>query len=227
MSLALAFYGDDFTGSTDAMEALARNGLPTVLFLDTPTAQQVARFPRARAVGVAGTSRAQSPAWMSQHLPPVFERLAELAPAICHYKVCSTFDSSPTIGSIGRALEIGMRVFGNPWTPLVVGAPVLKRYTLFGNLFAAIHGVGYRLDRHPTMARHPVTPMDEADLRVHLQRQTSARVGLLDILALQSGHPDAALHALLADGVDAVLFDILDQASLATVGGLIWRHRPP
>jgi uncharacterized protein YgbK (DUF1537 family) len=120
-----------------------------------------------------------------------------------------------------------MRVFGNPWTPLVVGAPVLKRYTLFGNLFAAIHGVGYRLDRHPTMARHPVTPMDEADLRVHLQRQTSARVGLLDILALQSGHPDAALHALLADGVDAVLFDILDQASLATVGGLIWRHRPP
>ena len=31
-ALQLAFYGDDFTGSTDAMEALALSGLRTVLF---------------------------------------------------------------------------------------------------------------------------------------------------------------------------------------------------
>ena len=45
--LLLAFYGDDFTGSTDAMEALALSGLRTVLFLSPPTpellAQQVSR----------------------------------------------------------------------------------------------------------------------------------------------------------------------------------------
>lgn len=226
MNLALAFYGDDFTGSTDAMEALARNGMPTVLFLETPTAAQLARFPQARAVGVAGISRSQSPEWMDEHLPPVFERLKEFRPAICHYKVCSTFDSSPAIGSIGRALDIGMRVFGNPWAPLVVGAPVLKRYTLFGNLFAAIHGVAYRIDRHPTMSRHPVTPMHEADLRLHLGAQTQKRIGLVDILALQSANPEARLREVLDSSPGAVLFDILDEDSLARAGELIWTHRP-
>ena len=29
--LLMAFYGDDFTGSADAMEALTLNGVPTVL----------------------------------------------------------------------------------------------------------------------------------------------------------------------------------------------------
>ena len=32
----MAYYGDDFTGSADAMEALTLNGVPTVLFLDRP-----------------------------------------------------------------------------------------------------------------------------------------------------------------------------------------------
>ena len=226
MNRVLAFYGDDFTGSTDAMEALARNGMPTVLFLNAPTAAQLARFPDARAVGVAGISRSQSPAWMDAHLPEVFATLKELRPAICHYKVCSTFDSSPEIGSIGRALEIGMRVFGNPWTPMVVGAPILRRYSVFGNLFATVEGTTHRLDRHPTMSKHPVTPMSESDLRQHLGRQTQKSIGLLDILALQHADPDARLHEVLAGKPDAVLFDILDEDSLATVGRLIWSQRP-
>ena len=33
-NLLISYYGDDFTGSTDVMEALASNGIPTVLFLD-------------------------------------------------------------------------------------------------------------------------------------------------------------------------------------------------
>ncbi len=33
----VAFYGDDFTGSAAVMEVLTFAGLPTVLFLDTPT----------------------------------------------------------------------------------------------------------------------------------------------------------------------------------------------
>ena len=60
------------------------------------------------------------------------------------------------------------------WSPSIVGAPRLKRYQAFGNLFAAVDGVGHRLDRHPTMSRHPVTPMHEADLRLHLREQTGA-----------------------------------------------------
>ena len=35
--LRLAFYGDDFTGSTDALEVLAFSGLRCALFLSVPT----------------------------------------------------------------------------------------------------------------------------------------------------------------------------------------------
>ena len=44
--LLLSFYGDDFTGSTSVMEALTFAGLPTVLFLDVPTAAQLAALRR-------------------------------------------------------------------------------------------------------------------------------------------------------------------------------------
>ena len=71
-ALLLAFYGDDFTGSTDAMEALAVSGLRTVLFLAPPEPAFVRqKFPDLRCIGVAGTSRAMSPAEMDRQLEPV------------------------------------------------------------------------------------------------------------------------------------------------------------
>ena len=63
-TLLLAFYGDDFTGSTDAMEALQWAGIRTLLFLHPPTAADLARFPDLRAFGVAGWSRSMSPVEM-------------------------------------------------------------------------------------------------------------------------------------------------------------------
>ena len=41
--LLMAFYGDDFTGSADAMEALTINGVKTALFLGHPTEERLAR----------------------------------------------------------------------------------------------------------------------------------------------------------------------------------------
>ena len=37
------------------------------------------------------------------------------------------------------------------------------------------------------MKQHPVTPMDEGDLVVHLSRQTSRRLGRVNILELRAG----------------------------------------
>ena len=224
--LLLTYYGDDFSGSTDVAEALTLNGLPTVLFLQDPSRQQMERFAGYRAVGIAGVSRSQSPQWMAQHLPPTFERLKALGAPLCHYKVCSTFDSSPKTGSIGKAIELGQQVFGSSYVPLVVGAPVLKRYQLFGNLFATADGETYRLDRHPTMKRHPVTPMDEADLRLHLARQTPKQMALVDILALRSSNVESHLDAALAKRPEIVLYDVMDEDSLIQVGKLIWTRRP-
>lgn len=221
----ISWYGDDLTGSTDVMEALATGGLSTILFMRPPTPAELRRFDGFRAVGIAGTSRSESPAWMQEHLTPVFAWLRELGADVCHYKVCSTFDSSPAVGSIGKAIEIGRRAFGQQRTALVVGAPQLKRYTAFGNLFAAFRGENFRIDRHPVMSRHPVTPMHEADLRLHLGAQTGERIGLVDLVALRAENADALVDAAFADpGI--VLVDVADLDTQARAGQQIWRRRP-
>jgi 3-oxoisoapionate kinase len=226
--LWISFYGDDFTGSADAMEALSLGGVRCVLFLEPPPPEQLReQFPGLRAVGVAGNSRTMTPAQMDAALPPIFTRLKELDAALFHYKVCSTFDSSPSVGSIGRAIDIGQQVFDSPFVPLLVGAPALKRYCLFGNLFATAGEETFRIDRHPTMSRHPVTPMREGDLRLHLGEQTAKRVGLCDILRL-TGAPeevDANFARVRGEGDEIVLFDVLDDARLAEAGRLIWQSR--
>ncbi len=224
--LLLAYYGDDFTGSTDAMQALAQAGLPTLLCLKPPSPDLLARFPGLRCVGLAGDARGRDTAWMDRALPEAFTRLAALGAPLLHYKVCSTFDSSPAIGSIGRAIDLGAPLMPGRWVPLVVGVPSLGRYQVFGNLFAVADGVGHRLDRHPTMSRHPVTPMDEADVRRHLARQTGRRLELIDMLQLAGGRAGEGLRALLAGGdVPVVALDVMDEASLRQAGRLVWEQR--
>jgi 3-oxoisoapionate kinase len=225
--LLLAYYGDDFTGSTDALESLSRVGVRTALFLSPPTPAQLARHPGLEAIGVAGLSRSLSPAAMTEELRPAFTALRALGPRHVHYKVCSTFDSSPVIGSIGRAIEIGAEVFGNRYVPLLVGAPALGRYCVFGNLFARM-GIGstgeiYRLDRHPSMSRHPVTPAHESDLCLHLARQTKKPIALFDILkaALPEDEARAALDKIVSGGAEIILFDLLSSDQMARLGSLI------
>ncbi|WP_099514501.1 four-carbon acid sugar kinase family protein [Microvirga ossetica] len=223
--LLVSFYGDDFTGSTSVMEALTFAGLPTVLFLDTPTAEQFARFAGYRGIGIAGIARSQSPNWMTANLPRIFETMAALNAPIAHYKVCSTFDSAPHVGSIGRAIDLAAPKLGGDWHPLIVADPPIGRYQVFGNLFAVADDVGYRLDRHPTMSCHPVTPMSEADVRRHLQQQTNKDIGLVDYLALKRGEAVTRLKDERARGAEIVAIDVADGETLAAAGRLVWENR--
>ncbi|MBZ0291723.1 MAG: four-carbon acid sugar kinase family protein, partial [Anaerolineae bacterium] len=223
--LLMTFYGDDFTGSTDALEGLALNGVPTALFLEPPTPEQLqGRFANLRALGVAGISRSMSPEEMEGELRPRFAALKALDAPLTHYKVCSTFDSSPTVGSIGKAADIGSEVFHSPMVPLMVGVPSLKRYVAFGNLFATVGDTTYRIDRHPTMSRHPVTPMGESDLRIHLGKQTQRRIELIDLrqLAADDEAIEARFRALIEAGAEIILFDTMDESHLLKIGRLIW-----
>ncbi|RWB27305.1 MULTISPECIES: four-carbon acid sugar kinase family protein [unclassified Mesorhizobium] len=226
-NLLLSYYGDDLTGSTDVMEALELGGVPTVLFMRQPDEPLLSQFRHCRAVGLAGTSRSETPQWMDGHLRDAFAWLKTLNAEICHYKVCSTFDSSPAIGSIGRAIEIGRSVFSQESVPLVVGAPQLKRYTAFGHLFAAYRDKYFRIDRHPVMSRHPITPMDESDLLIHLSRQTDLTSGLVDLATLQSASRSEAFDRLIESASDIVLVDVDSLESQALAGKEIWRVRSP
>ncbi|KRF10298.1 hypothetical protein ASG89_00095 [Paenibacillus sp. Soil766] len=223
----LCYYGDDFTGSTDVLESLFHNGLRTVLFLEPPSPEALEGFQDVACFGVAGVGRSLTPEEMETELRPILTTLKAVGAAIVHYKVCSTFDSSPGTGNIGKAAEIGRDIFGSRFIPLLVGVPYLGRYTLFGNHFAKGGGKVHRLDHHPTMSKHPVTPMAESDLRKHLAQQTALRTALLDILALD-GSDDEVRECLekviREEKPDLLLFDVLDERRLEAAGRVIWEE---
>jgi uncharacterized protein YgbK (DUF1537 family) len=163
---------------------------------------------------------------MHEHLTPALAALARLGAPLLQYKVCSTFDSSPQIGSIGCAIDIGVPLMAGDCSPMIVGVPRLGRFQAFGHLFAVAQGEGFRLDRHPTMAHHPVTPMHESDLRLHLGAQTSRRCALVDFSQLKRDGGAAAWQAAHgAQDVPVVLIDVLDDETLLAAGRLVWQSR--
>ncbi len=212
--LLLAFYGDDFTGSTDALEFICRAGAKAILFIEPPTTDQLTQYPDLDAYGVAGKTRSLPPAEMEKILLPAFEKIKETGARHVHYKVCSTFDSSVTIGSIGKAIDCGATVFKNKTIPVLGGMPALGRFCVFGNLFAKMGTDGkgkiYRLDRHPSMSKHPVTPADESDLRLHLGRQTNKKIGLIDIIELKKPGDE------ICSTDEVVVIDALNDAHLVS-----------
>ena len=84
------------------------------------------------------------------------------------------------------------------------------------NLFAAAGGEVYRIDRHPTMAHHPATPMHEADLRLHLSQQTDLPIGLVDLRAFQAHKAAEEFRRQAGSGAAAVLLDGIDVGHAST-----------
>lgn len=220
----MIFYGDDFTGSTDALEFLCLHGARAVLFMEVPDKSMLERFPGLDAFGVAGKTRSLARNEMKEVLEKDFAQLSAFQTSVIHYKVCSTFDSSPAIGSIGLAMDLGATIFKTPLVPVLGGMPLIGRYCVFSNLFVRM-GIGtsgaiHRLDRHPSMSKHPVTPSDEADLRLHLGRQTTKRIGAIDIHHMQLPSSDWMRH--LKGDEEAVVLDAMTKEDLLKIGA--WLH---
>lgn len=218
----LTWYADDFTGATDALDALTRGGMRAAVFITPPTPEELAALGEYDAVGVAGRTRTLSQADVRQEVRAALTALRALDAPLCHYKVCSTFDSAPHAGSIGAAIEEGLAVLGGDWVPLVVGVPALGRWCVFGTLFARVgaDGAVRRLDLHP-MADHPVTPMREADVLRHLAAQTDLRSGLVLSHLAGAGDVQRQLGQLRAEGARICLLDAADRADLAASGAAI------
>jgi uncharacterized protein YgbK (DUF1537 family) len=219
VSPAIVYYGDDFTGATDTLATGARAGLRTLLFLRVPTPSQLDAAGTLDCIGIAGAARSMAPDEMRAELAPVAALFRRLGARVLHYKTCSTFDSAPEVGSIGVAIDTLRPAVDAPWTAIVGGQPDLERYCLFGHLFAAAGSGGevHRIDRHPTMSRHPVTPMHEADLRRHLALQ-----GLADVRSLSYPQYAHDFEAWRAPASGAVLFDVAENAHLQAIGRALW-----
>ncbi len=206
------WFGDDFTGATDTLATLAERGFRALLFLRVPTPEQWAAAGALDAVGIAGATRAMPPAEMAPVLDEAGRFLAGLGVRILHYKCCSTFDSAPHVGSIGAALAALRPHLPEGPVSIIGGQPNLGRYCLFGHLFAAAgDGAVHRIDRHPTMSRHPVTPMAESDLRRHLALQGLGPIALVDYRELEGP------GSIEPDGADVTLFDVSRESDLAAI----------
>lgn len=220
----IVFCADDFTGASDTLATLSQAGLNTRLYLKPPSQERNPELSTLDAVGLATSLRSQNLESSDSEMAKIASALALLNADSYHYKVCSTFDSSVDIGNIAKSSEtfgLGIRA---KWTAIIGGQPSLKRYCLFGNLYAnATDNNVYRIDRHPLMMQHPITPMTESDLRLHLQAQGMADVGLV-CFTDYSAPIDALVEQLntrIQSGETHTLFDVSRHEDLLVIGKLL------
>lgn len=102
-------------------------------------------------------------------------------------------------------------------TAVIGGQPSLGRYCAFGTLFAkGPDGAVHRIDRHPVMSCHPVTPMKEADLGRHLLAQGLGPLTRITLPELNDPHEVAAR---LGDG--PALIDVMCPEDLGKIGEVL------
>jgi uncharacterized protein YgbK (DUF1537 family) len=216
---AFGFVADDLTGASDVLAQAHRYGLEAALVIGhAPLPVDV------DVVGIAGPARSLGGAAFDNVVRRDLARIAQVDLHVLLYKVCSTFDSSPTTGSIGRGIELLHERFGDHGPIAVAPAqPGFGRFTAFSDHYATFAGEIHRLDRHPVMSQHPSTPMHEADLRRVLAEQlpSGATVGSIHLPAYDTGtftdlwtdrRRDSNLAAFVVDAVGEQHMDEIARA---------------
>lgn len=220
------FVADDFTGGVDVLLQAARCDQQATMFLSDEAFLMAGPDELRTCTGVATTFRRLPPTQVEPRLSRLLDHATQAHPRVVQYKVCSTADSSPTHGSTRPAFEQFLQR-GAERVALIVGQPGLRRYTAFAHHFANDRGTVYRLDRQPTMADHPVTPMHEADLRLHFAEQVGEEVGSV---TLEDMRDEARLRAAwdreTGAGRRLVVLDVVRPEDLAVHGRALAEDRP-
>jgi uncharacterized protein YgbK (DUF1537 family) len=213
----LGVIADDFTGATDVAAALRRGGATSMMAFGVPTDPPdvpydclvVALKSRTTPVAEAVDESRQALRWLrAQGVRQVF------------FKYCSTFDSTPA-GNIGPVLDLLHEELGTHLALTSPASPEHGRTVYMGHLF-----VGDRLLSESSMARHPLTPMTDPDLRRVLAPQTDHRIALLDHHRL-CADPAALrdwLHAQAADGARHVIADAVNDEDLDRLAAIAEDH---
>lgn len=205
-SMRIGAIGDDFTGSGDLANMIAKTGMPTRLYAGALPDR-------------AGDEAAAVVALKTRTLP-VAEAVAQSLAALhwlrrqgaerILFKYCSTFDSTPQ-GNIGPVAEALADELGAAQVLFVPSFPETGRTVYQGHLFVAD-----RLLSESPLAHHPLTPMSDPDLRRWLARQSRVAVGHLPLSALRG--PDAA--GALAGAGRFVIADAIDDQDIDRLGRL-------
>lgn len=209
--MILGCIGDDFTGSSDLANTLAKGGMRVVQFSGVPSAPADAGV---EAGVVALKSRSIAP---DEAVRQSLEALAWLKEQGCtqfFFKYCSTFDSTPQ-GNIGPVIEALANDLDADRIVVCPAFPTAGRTLYQGHLF-----VSDKLLSSSGMENHPLTPMTDPDIRRWLQRQTGLEVGHIPATTVFAG-ADAirrGLEAQSENGRRVVVVDAIRDADLVNIG---------
>ena len=209
--MLLGCIGDDFTGSSDLANTLAKAGMAVVQYSGVPSVPADASVE----AGVIALKSRSIPA--AEAIKQSLAALKWLQNQGCKqffFKYCSTFDSTDdgNIGPVAEALAYALVA------DAVIVCPAFPRNgrTVFqGHLF-----VKDQLLSDSPMKDHPLTPMRDPDLRNLLSRQSCGVVGHVPMAIVAEGS-DAIRDALAAEarhGRNLIVVDAIHDDDLIAIG---------
>jgi len=209
--MLLGCIGDDFTGSSDLANTLAKQGMYTVQYTGVP---DVAAAPDVEAGVIALKSRSIP---VEEAVRQSLEALEWLKAQGCQqffFKYCSTFDSTPE-GNIGPVADALADALNTDCVIVCPAFPGTGRTIYQGHLF-----VNDGLLNECGMQNHPLTPMTDPDLRRWLAPQTESEVGHVPALTVFDGvkATKAALSAQAAEKKRLIVVDAIRDEDLMIIG---------
>jgi len=209
--MLLGCIGDDFTGSSDLANTLARQGMRVVQYTGVPGSSA---DPAVEAGVVALKSRSIDP---GEAVRLSLAALAWLQAQGCEqffFKYCSTFDST-TKGNIGPVADALAEALDAHRVIVCPAFPGTGRSLYQGHLF-----VNDVLLNESGLQDHPLTPMTDPDIRRWLQAQTRNPVGHVAAASVLCGTAAirSALDAQHAQGHRLIVVDALRDEDLMAIG---------
>ena len=209
--MRLGCIGDDFTGSSDLANTLAKGGMRVAQYTGIP---DTAAAPEIEAGVVALKTRSIPPAEAVRQSLEALDWLRAQGCEQIFFKYCSTFDSTPE-GNIGPVAEALAEALDARAVIVCPAFPGTGRSVYQGHLF-----VGDKPLNESGMQNHPLTPMTDADLRRWLAPQCSTPVGHVPAGAVFEGAARIA-EALAAEaqaGRRLIIVDAIRDVDLMEIG---------
>ena len=209
--MLLGCIGDDFTGSSDLANTLAKQGMRTVQYTGVPS---YAAGADVEAGVVALKSRSIDP---DEAVRQSLEALQWLKAQGCTqfvFKYCSTFDSTAE-GNIGPVADALAKALQADKVIVCPAFPGTGRSVYQGHLF-----VKDKLLSESGMEKHPLTPMTDPDLRRCLAAQSQLSIGHVSSLDVLNGTDaiTAALDAQHQQGNTLIVVDAIRDEDLMQIG---------
>lgn len=207
--MLLGCIGDDFTGSSDLANTLAKGGMTVTQYTGTPSEPA---HPSVEAGVVALKSRSIAPNDAVRQSLDALEWLQAQGCQQFFFKYCSTFDSTPQ-GNIGPVAEALAEALDAHKVIVCPAFPGTGRSIYMGHLF-----VNDALLNESGMQNHPLTPMTDPDLRRWLAPQTGFNIGHVSTHDIHAGQTVQALNREHDNGHRLIVTDAINDNDLMELG---------